>query len=255
MATDPAEWLLRVSASHVEKTRILCSLTPNEFYSGADSSIAADIEPPPLFDYHKIHVMIGIGRPFLSKHDIKRWDYLADARRKYFQIHQNFYKAFHDLQDAQAYQRIMVTRKGELEKQIVQGEYRGTANAVIDKYRRDLEDVVWNLTKNRLEMPLLGMALSKRAKMRDRAAAWLSSMKMYLLQDDLPALMKLVRQLLQNQQRFQANQVANTGTITLPANATDLVIDVPGWPSYALGAATKCDAALANGSATDLTIP
>lgn len=142
MATDPTEWLMRVPNSHVEKTRILCSLTPNEFYFGADSPVAPDIEPPPLLDYNIIHILIGVARPFLDQHDIKRWDYLADARRKYFEVHQNFYKAFHDLQDAQAYEKIMVRRKAELEVQIVQGEAQGTAKAVIDK--REGTSTTWS---------------------------------------------------------------------------------------------------------------
>ena len=202
MATDPTEWLLRIGYSHVEKTRILCSLTPNEFYFGADSPVAPDIEPPPLLNYNAVHIMIGIGRQFLSKHDIKRWDYLADARTNYFVAHQNFYKAFHDLQDAQTYEKIMLERKAEIEVQIMQGEAHGTAKVVIDKKRRDLEDIACNLTKNRIQMPALAQAVREKAKVRDRTASWLSNMKSHLLERDFPALVYLMQQIFQNKQRY-----------------------------------------------------
>ena len=206
MSANSTEWLLRVPNSHVEKTRILCSLTPGDFFFGAESRLASEIEPPPLLDYHTIHMMIGICRQFLDKHDIKRWDYLADSRKNYFEVHQQFYKAFNSLQDAEAYELITTEKKKELELQIQQAEVNGTAKMVVAKKKRDLEDLVWSLAKNRLEMPALAEALRRKAKVRDHAASWLSNMKMQLLRQDLPALVYLVRQVFQNKQRYQAKE-------------------------------------------------
>ena len=202
VATDP--WAESLSDSNLN--HILLSLSPYDFFFGPKSRVTPDVEPPPRLDYRSIHMMLALCRPGLSKHYMKRWDYLADSRRKYLFLHHKFYWAYHALQDVRAYEEIMVKKKGDLVEQIRDWEQGGVSGAGMEKKRRELEDVMFLIERNRAEMPELTEKVKHLAKVRDQVAAWLSDLKLTLLRNDLKTLVYMAKKGFEVRQRQKAKE-------------------------------------------------
>ena len=192
--TDPWAGFLHESNLH----HILLSLYPHEAFFGPKSCVFPEVEPPPhRIDYRTIHMMLTICRSGLSKHYLKRWDYLADSRKEYFILHYKFSWAFHGLQDAKAFEEIMVKKAGDIKEQIGDWTREGVTGAGMEKKRKELEDLMFQVERNRAEMPRLTEIVKALAKKRDRAAAWLGNLKTILMKDDLRMLVCLTKNLLQ----------------------------------------------------------
>lgn len=194
MSSDSPEWLLGIPEAHVNKLRILCALTPEEYFFGPKSRVQPDIEPPPFFDYRAVHVMLALARPALDQNTLERWNYLVQARRGYFEVQHKFFDLYHALQDAEAFGRIMFERKCELEQQLLKDEKDTALMQSLEKRRNNLDDLTCILARNRRDVADLVRKVREKAKARDQATAWLSNMKIQLSRNDLPHLVFLAKQ-------------------------------------------------------------
>ncbi|KAL2055812.1 hypothetical protein ABVK25_004056 [Lepraria finkii] len=75
-----------------------------------DEGNATQIEPLPNLDYHLLYTLIQLARPYLFKRDLKRFEYLAGARKLYYQCHYKFPSAFRTLQDLSSQSDVLDTR-------------------------------------------------------------------------------------------------------------------------------------------------
>jgi len=201
-ATDPWATFL----SHYDPSYLVHSLTPYDYFFGPESRVRPDVESPPRIDYHSLHIMLDLCRGCLPKHYLKRWDYLVDARKRYYYIHYKFYSEFHGLQDLRTFEDVLVTRKGNLVERIRAWEKDGITGAVVDKKKRDLEDMMFQIEKNRAEMPVLIERVKELAKTRDQAAAWLSEMKLTLLKEHMQPLVYFVKKAIETMQRQEQEE-------------------------------------------------
>ena len=201
-ATDPWAAFL----SHYDPGYLVYSLTPYDYFFGPESRVKPDVEPPPRINYHSLHVMLDLCRNRLPKHYLKRWDYLVDARKRYYYIHYKFYSEFHGLQDLRAFEEVLVTRKGDLVEQIRAWEKEGVTGAIVNKKKRDLEDMMYQIEKNRAEMPVLIEKVKELAKTRDQAASWLSEMKLTLLREHMHPLVYYVKKAIETMQRQEQEE-------------------------------------------------
>jgi len=80
-------------------------------------------EPLPIVNYDLIHNILFLSRPYLDRgggqRAFKRFDYLVDARQRYYHIHTKFEESFRELADAFAHAELLdgrVEQIHELEK-------------------------------------------------------------------------------------------------------------------------------------------
>ncbi len=131
-----------------------------------------DIEPLPHLDYSLIHSLIKLAHHALDKHDLKRYDYLTQARRYYYQAHFKFQQAYRGLADAQAYERILNAEKKGL---VAYGEEKGGQWGENERQKeRNREDV-----RKRLE------EVEAAKKVRDGVTLYLSKAKRAFLESDV----------------------------------------------------------------------
>lgn len=159
-----------------------------------------------MLDYHRLHLMIAFCRPRLPKQYLKRWDYLADARIQYLHLHYIFYTRFNGLQDLRVFEDVLVMRKGDLIEQIREYEEEGRSGAAMDKKKRDLQDIMFQIERNRAELPVLTEQVKYLASKRDKAASWLSEMKLNLLKEQVPPLLYFTKKLVEAEQRQEAER-------------------------------------------------
>lgn len=76
----------------------------------------ADIEPLPYLDYHLVFILLCIYRSANNKREIKRYDYLIEARKYYYRAHYHVMVAFHRLQDAYSYSQQLEREKMKLKR-------------------------------------------------------------------------------------------------------------------------------------------
>jgi len=214
-ATDPWAAFL----SHYDPGYLVYSLTPYDYFFGPKSRVKPDVEPPPRINYHSLHLMLDLCRNSLPKHYLKRWDYLVDARKRYYCIHYKFYSEFHGLQDLRVFEDVLVTRKGNLVEQIRTWEKEGITGAVLGKKKRDLEDMMFQIEKNRAEMPVLIEKVKELARTRDQAAAWLSEMKLTLLREHMQPLVYFVKKAIETLRR-QEQEEGELGSVAGPERKT-----------------------------------
>lgn len=160
-------------ARHLANTAI--RLAQQESLDGNDPEYGADVEPLPLIDYHLLSTLLNYCRPTLTSRDLKRFDYLADARGLYYKAHNDFEYFYRGLQDVYASGIIL-----DMEKQKL--ELSGALNA------RELE---WNQAariENLEEKKKVLENLEARRKKRDKCTAWFSNMKVEFLNSEMPRL-------------------------------------------------------------------
>ena len=91
----------------------------------------------------------------------------------------------------------MVKKARDIKEQIGDWTREGVTGAGMEKKRKELEDLMFQVERNRAEMPRLTEIVKALAKKRDRAAAWLGNLKTILMKDDLRMLVCLTKNLLQ----------------------------------------------------------
>ena len=191
---DPwAGFLYQDNANH-----ILLSLSPYEGFFGPKPWLTPQVEPPPEIDYYALHMMIDLCRSSLDPRVLKRWEYLAESRKSYFCIHHKFFMAFHGLQDARSFEEIMAKRMEDLKERIRSLENEGIIGSSIGSKKRDLEDSMIQIGKNRIDMLKLTKTVSELAKSRDQTASWLSRMKSDIITSDLQQLVYMTQKIYEN---------------------------------------------------------
>lgn len=161
-------------------------------YTNAKYSAQIDIEPLPEIDYHLLFTLISLARPYLNKRDLKRYDYLADARRTYYLGHEKFQRAFTELQVAAAYSEQLEQRYDALG--IIASVLVGEPTAAKEKRKRELADIETKRMENNEELRQCLNKLEERRKARDDATTWFSKLKYDFLQGEIPALVEITRQ-------------------------------------------------------------
>ncbi|CAF9919312.1 MAG: hypothetical protein ALECFALPRED_001120 [Alectoria fallacina] len=150
------------------------------------------IEPLPPLDYFLINQLIALARPHLTKRELKRMDYMADARRSFYECHHKIQVAYRGLLDAYACAEILDAQFEHLRCQLadniadngagVAGTHQQLCAIGIQR-RRNNEDM-----RVRLEI------LRARTRNRQHVAAWYSDLKMLFLRDEMPWLVALGKQ-------------------------------------------------------------
>lgn len=192
---DPSEDPWAVHLKDATPNQILLSLSPYEAFFGEKSWHKPQIEPPPQIDYRAVHLMLVLCRSSLTKHVLKRWDYLVEARKQYFWIHHKFHVEFHGLQDARAYDEMIVKRTGDLKEQFEDWEKQGVTGPGMERKKQEFDDLMASIERNRAKMSELINTVTDLAKRRDQAAAWFSNMKSEIVKSDLRALVYLTGKL------------------------------------------------------------
>ncbi|MCJ1480775.1 hypothetical protein MMC06_000930 [Schaereria dolodes] len=122
--------------------------------------------------------------PTLNKHDKKRFDYIIDARKLYFDTHNQFQAAYRSLQDLYAHSVTLDKQKAEYESQGLM----------------DLENMRYNERARALtlrEMRSLLPEMMKLHRKRTDVAIYFSDMKLKFLQTDVPRLVYIGRKVYQ----------------------------------------------------------
>lgn len=152
----------------------------------------SSIEPLPHLDYYLINQLIALARPHLSKRDLKRMDYVADARRSFYQGHHKFQDAHRALLDAHACAEILDGRFEELRRQLADALANdGIGAATI---RRQLCALEIQRRSNNEDMRVHLEKLRAKAERRQHTAVWFSNLKYVFLRDEMPWLTALGKQ-------------------------------------------------------------
>ena len=191
-------------------------IVPMSIMLGRDSSPSAleasfaSIEPLPHIDYHLIHTLLNFccgGRA--NKREMKRYDYLIDARKSYFQSHRLFTRAFNGLQDAYAYGLQLEHKKMKLEKS-------GSGKV------KDLEIVASQIQKNYMDLNYrLGEAL-ERQRRRQQLTAWFSTMKNDFIKSEMPRLSYVGKQIYRRNMHQEGRTVTSKNfhdRLTFPSSS------------------------------------
>ena len=150
------------------------------------------IEPLPHLDYYLINQLIALARPHLTKRDLKRMDYVADARRSFYQGHHKFQDAHRALIDAHACAEILDGRFEDLRRQFTDTlANEGIRAATL---RRQLCALEIQRRSNNEDLRICLEQLRAKTERRQHTAAWFSNLKYVFLRDEMPWLTALGKQ-------------------------------------------------------------
>ena len=150
-------------------------LAQRESLFAPDPIYGSEVEPPPVIDYHLLSILLNLCRPNLTIRELKRFDYLADARGFYYRAHHDFEYHYRGLQDVYTCGLILDDEKKKLE---LLGESKAN-------------ELEWNHVarmKNLEEKEECLGNVEERRKNRERCTAWFSNMKRECLKTDMPRL-------------------------------------------------------------------
>ena len=161
-----------------------------------------DPEPLPDLDYHLLYILINLSRPYLSTRDLKRYDYLAEARKWYFIGLSKFQDAFAQLQAANTYGKMLEEQFNSLSRELNLFVANDTSSlspsektARIQTLSAQLATIEITRRNNNETLRHHLLTVEKKAKSRDYATAWLSSLKWKFLQTEMPGLVDLGKQI------------------------------------------------------------
>jgi len=181
---------LQTRTSHqLFKTQILNSIPPE--------SLTTDLEPLPTLDYHLLYLLIKLARPYLNRRDLKRYDYLAEARKYYFIGQSKFQDAYVELLAASTHGKMLDAQFNELAQSLNTNQDHTTSpsNPQITNIPTRLATIELARRLNNEDLRHHLLALDQRAKARDYATAWLSSLKWKFLQTEMPGLVAMGKQI------------------------------------------------------------
>ena len=153
------------------KSSIQLSLPPSSS-SSSSSPTTTSIEPLPHLNYHLLHLLIALARPHLTKRELKRYDYLADARRCYYEALYKFQRAYRELLDAYSHGEAL-----DHEFDAVANRTRGEQGEEEGGGVRQLCEVELARRKNNQHMRDLLEAVREKSRMRAAVTAWFSNLK------------------------------------------------------------------------------
>ena len=162
---------------------------------------ATELKPLPKMDYHLLYLLINLVRPYLSTRDLQPYDYLTEARKWYFIGHSKSQEAIIELLATYTHAQILDLQFNEL-VQILDNQ--PTANLQpsfsgfppiepLSMYQKLATLELARRRNNELSSHLLNV--QRKAKVRDHATAWLSSLKWKSLQDGMPGLVEMGKQI------------------------------------------------------------
>lgn len=184
-------------------------LFKTQVLNNSQAGNAIDNEPLPSLDYHLLHLLINLTRPCLNGRDLKRYDYLAEGRRWYFIGLSKFQDAFMELQAASTHGKILAARFDELAQKL-RGSISSAKNPsalasnsasaldheqYINKLQCEMATIELARRRNNEDLRQILLLVERRAKARDKATAWFSSLKWKFLQTEVPALVDMVKQI------------------------------------------------------------
>ena len=181
--TYEPRWLDTVLNCEAHISCTAATLTQDSVQDPKRSFLESDCEPLPPIDYALMHGLIFVN-PTLNKHDKKRFDYIIDARKLYFDTHNQFQAAYRSLQDLYAHSVTLDKQKAEYESQGLM----------------DLENMRYNERARALtlrEMRSLLPEMMKLHRKRTDVAIYFSDMKLKFLQTDVPRLVYIGRKVYQ----------------------------------------------------------
>ncbi|KAK3173072.1 hypothetical protein OEA41_006401 [Lepraria neglecta] len=151
------------------------------------------IEPLPNLDYHLLYTLIQLARPYLPKRDLKRFDYLADARKLYYQCHYKFQSAFRALQDLSSQSDMLDTRHASLthSQNLPLTDGQNTAAPTLTE---ELHILTVRRRTNEQETRAALAEVKKRKEGMERACGWFSSLKWRFLNTEVGVLVEVGKQ-------------------------------------------------------------
>lgn len=189
---------LRDQRFFVDLARTNIRLFRDEIPHGTVMRLNLDLEPAPHLDYHLFNVLVSFPERAIGSHNRKTLEYIIEARKDYFRIHEEYRIAFCNLQDAWAYGVILEQDKMQLVNS-------GTAKA------KQLETHEIALQKNEVDLAqVYAIAIQKR-EMRKRLTTTFSQAKESFLKNELSLLVFLGKHLYKrhleivNSQGIQSN--------------------------------------------------
>ncbi|KAL6717371.1 hypothetical protein ACLMJK_005286 [Lecanora helva] len=197
------------------RSRESVQLLKTQIAINSPHEVTRDCEPLPELDYHMLYVLINVLRPYLSKRDLKRFDYVAQTRKWYFVGLAKFQEAYRELEDANAYAKILDKQFDELAQ-----EYSKTISSSPNESTSpdpDIEQHVITLNrkmatielarrKNNQDLQRLLSVVDRRTKARDHSTAFFSDLKRKFSQREVPALMEMGKHFYAHQERKKAEQ-------------------------------------------------
>ncbi|CAD6566838.1 MAG: hypothetical protein ASARMPREDX12_008843 [Alectoria sarmentosa] len=152
------------------------------------------IEPLPPLDYFLINQLIALARPHLTARELKRMDYMADARRSFYECHHKFQVAYRGLLDAYACAQILDAEFEHLRRQLADNIIADDHGAGVAGTHRQLGAIGVQRRQNNEDLRLGLENLGARTRNRQHVAAWYSDLKMLFLRDEMPWLVALGKQ-------------------------------------------------------------
>ncbi|KAL2046913.1 hypothetical protein N7G274_000931 [Stereocaulon virgatum] len=156
------------------------------------------IEPLPHLDYNLLYTLIHLARPHLSKRDLKRFDYLADARKFYYQCHHKFQAAFRTLLDLSSQSEQLDARHASLTQNLKLIQSQPPADRQINAATTLTSTLhhlsLLRLTNERQTRTALADLETRRERL-ERACMWFSSLKWKYLHTDIGALVEIGKQI------------------------------------------------------------
>lgn len=162
--------------------KIAIILSDDDALFGADFDYNVEAEPLPEINYNAINLLLSICRSCLDKRELKRYDYLAEARVDYYKAHFKFERIYRSLQDANAYGRILTDQMKELKK-------AGEAKAKEIGYNKAAQ------SENAKALKALAPSVRNYAQRRNRVTSWFSHMKLAFIRNEIPRLLYVAQHL------------------------------------------------------------
>ncbi|CAF9936581.1 hypothetical protein IMSHALPRED_010819 [Imshaugia aleurites] len=172
------------STDRVFQTSIALSTSPS----------TTAIEPLPHLNYFLINQLIRLARPLLQKRRLKRFDYVADARKQFYTGHFKFLLAYRDLLDASACAALLDREAETLSRLLADALADARDKVPVASTRERLRTVEMQRRRNNEDMRVRLARLDAKAKRRRYAAAWYSDLKVVFLRDEVPWLIAVGRQ-------------------------------------------------------------
>lgn len=152
----------------------------------------SSIEPLPHINYFLLNRLVALARPHLTRHQLKRLDYVVDARRSFYESHAKHGAAYRDLLDADACAETLDQKFKELTSRLADAVSIDSNN--VPSIRKDISDVEKQQMNNNEDMRVRLLNLEEKTKTRQHVAAWFSELKVVFLRDEMPWLVALGKQ-------------------------------------------------------------
>ena len=156
-----------------------------------------DPEPLPVINYLLMNHLISVARPYIQKRQLKRIEYLIDARRSFYEAHSKHQTAYRDLADAEACATILDKAIDEASTELAErlAEDKDVESAYTKKRRQRIVDLKEQRVKNDVDLVVRMQEVERLNKTRQDVSLWFSNLKTIFLEDEMPWLTALAGEL------------------------------------------------------------